>query len=379
MYAAPIVLGLYLGNDNQFLGIAPILLSILFLYTNNSITNMLSYVKFFFKKFNFQFISLSSLFFIPSVVSFIYFLTKGKVEGGIIGHTLEKNKTVGFHPEVGLYFIYAVGIMLAVIFLISIIYGLWITFQRKKESFLFVWFLSYSLPWFFLVTPQNDTRVYFIHFIIPLIILSSNMIYDFIQKNKKIISCFVSIIILVTTINTTTYVVHNIQFFDPLIKDKDLINGMLRFYGSTPQKNIGVKTAGYWIRTNTNEKDIIFSEIGFHVSKYYFHRPILANQNVSFSLSYPNVETKYVFFNQSIEDVEYVVTLAENDDIAQEYLNEFSKVVEVQEAGESRLFIYKKVSMSPFIILDTTVYDKLFDQKYGTIESLRTPCYFCYE
>ena len=127
--------------------------------------------------------------------------------------------------------------------------------------------------------------------------------------------------------------------------------------------NTGAKTAGYYIRENYDNAEI-FIYLRPATAHYYFNLPVIGSTDM-------DEAELFSYFNSVKEEVDLVVFKEKNYRLIKPYLNSFNRLVEIKSNGETVMYIYaRKDSESGVLSLNTEEYDKLFDLKYGNINSL---------
>jgi len=369
---SPIFLGIYLSSDNQFISIFPLLVCLIYKYKHKL-----------FKALPFRFFAIALLAYAPAILPFLYFLiVKHRIDGGIIAHNLLRSKIIGFHPEIFTYLIYSLGLLLFILSAIAIIYCIWTRERKKNNVVILIWASSYLLPWFFLITPALIGRPYFLPSVIPLIILSSQVIIGFFRAPlNKIVKISIFTIILFGIFNHTVYTTYKLDTrMPPTLFDSGSF-GIKYFYGDYRTDNWGTKTAGYWIRNNTSENVTLFTDVGIPVAKYYFHRKVLADPSIDYGVNISTSLQKSEFLIKMKPEIDVVVLFEKSliffNNTA---LKGFEKIVEVTQDNVTKINIYKKstsANKTKIYKLDVQQYDRIFDNDYANTRSLKVDCYFC--
>ncbi|MEK6868105.1 MAG: hypothetical protein AABX98_04760, partial [Nanoarchaeota archaeon] len=150
-----IALGFYLGADNQFPGILPVLfVSGLLFYSNKKMFQRIMWVfKAFFNKYFFFFFCVN----IPLILGAIYLTQKGLFRSSYLNLFHSKPLIFGFYYTDFFRALYDdAGPVLVVIFVISFVYTFCCTFCKKEQKnvrfFLLFWFSITAFPWLFLLS-----------------------------------------------------------------------------------------------------------------------------------------------------------------------------------------------------------------------------------
>ncbi len=378
-YLAPISLGIYLSSDNQFISIFPVILFLIYWYEYDKHANSFfasENIKRFFSKINLKFISLVLITYLPALLPFLYFyFIKGKIDGGIIAHNFAKSKIIGFHSEIVLYLIYSVGIILFLLFIFSIFQTIF-SKKEKNRLFLTIWFCSYILPWFFVISSGTNSRAYLLPGIIPLIILTADML---LRIRFKFIKYAIIAILFLSTLNHTVYTTYELNSFKPLAPiyyDKGVF-GNDYFYGDYVKDNWGIKSAGYWIRRNTDNSTKIFTTIGTPVAKYYFGKNPVDDGISFYSINSGTNEQKKKFFDTVKDNLDLVVIREQDVSAFKDIEKSFNRTLQITQNKVIKLIIYSKKSNQTVQNISVDEYDNLFDSTYSNINDLKVECYFC--
>ncbi|MFW9973608.1 MAG: ArnT family glycosyltransferase, partial [Candidatus Odinarchaeota archaeon] len=176
-------------------------------------------------------------------------------------------------------------------FYFVLIFGVLISLWHRswKVSFFGMWFLSYFIPLTFLIT--SKTSYTFISLLPPLIILAGFgikkaylIIINKIRRANKLSSiniltvgtgiCFLSLSAWNCYVTFLQYDLNPTSV--PLIYNSSYKNEMDIPYGATYGRKIGYKAAGWFVRHNSLETDVIFGDDSFKVA-YYCDRLIQGN------------------------------------------------------------------------------------------------------
>ncbi|MBI4739750.1 glycosyltransferase family 39 protein [Candidatus Woesearchaeota archaeon] len=288
----------------------------------------------------------------------------------ILGHTFSGGKT-----SIGNYAISALnwlvndaGILLSAIILLSLAVGINDLKKNKKESIFFVWGIIFLVPFFFLIPPSaTQTYVYLLFGIFGMLAYSSIVLDRFFEKNfnSKLVPIAVIAIIFVLTLYTTLIGVQGVNLPSPIKIEPP------GKYGIHYQDN-GAKAAGFWIRENTREEDIIFSDakrgdpIELPIAQYYFGRTTRAFIDATPPEIREALKTK-------IDEYSVIVTSPRDEEGTTAQLPEnFKKAAVISDAGEPRLVLYQRSRNSPPDYIDIDTANDHFDEKYGNINSLQS-------
>ncbi|MFA5142309.1 MAG: hypothetical protein WC471_05045 [Candidatus Woesearchaeota archaeon] len=266
---------------------------------------------------------------------------------GMLGHILAKPKYFGFHILPLVKSFYDITNPLLFIFIISMsLLGIKSLFRLEKRSILLFAGLIYSVPFIFFMDPTKvNLKVYLFTSIIFLILFSFVQLFQIRLKQR-----FKIMIILFLFISNFWLLFPQIYRFP--ISDSNFID-----YG-TNYGDCGIKTIGYWFRTNTPGYIKVLSfystKIGPINGKHYLHREIYSSFNQE------NIE---LIFNKYITDVDYVII----SPLQTDYLNKldnlgFNKSYEFI-AGDKIILIYSKenITLKRIGLYD---YNVLYDQTY---------------
>ena len=349
----PFLIALYFLTDNQFLGIIPLLIFTSLLFQDRK--NLFDRIKETFLIFSPKFFVIFFLIFSPVLLQFLYYANQGTPQYGFLGHFLEKTLSPGF------YVFYILGLLkdylggaLLLLLPFSLLTGLYSAIRLEKKSIFFIWFLVYSIPYFFLLPPSlTGPGMYLIGAAFSSTILASILLtdlFDFIRKktnNLRIhfLSPFADFLLIIVTFS---------YFFTPTYVANDLENSAGR----------GLRTAGYFIRENFSEEVLILTDFEPSVARIYFGREPIAEYDLSLS------EFRD-FFNRTAEKADLIV-LSETAylNLKDELPQAQSLAAVVKRENKDLLFISSKNGKNSIQQLDVNEYDILFTEKYGNYASL---------
>ncbi len=302
--------------------------------------------------FNFKLLTLPILTIIFLFAIFFVAASMGSSYGSnitMLGHLFTKKAVYGFYlfPVLG-YIINGIGPALGMISLLVIPFGLRDLFRFNKKGILLVWSFVYILP--FLLTQPSNVRAYIIYGIVPLAIYGI-IIFCKILRNHKVLRTIFVCIILFSTLLSAVSGAYNIKIFSLT----DVRPGEGSFY-----KDLGVKAIGYWIRTNTNENVVIFTDetIEPPVGKYYFHREV-------YSLFDSNTIDVYKFFLDNKNKIDYIVVSKENYLL---YNKNFFIIVESESNSKTYYILGKEKKKKE--IIDVKKYNELYNKQFSNLESI---------
>lgn len=381
-------LAIYIGTEHQFAAIFPL---IFYIGLTLSKGNYWQRTKIVLTK-----LITPRMLIIPLIVTAPLFITwgymiidGGRYDEGHFGHMFTKKTELNFYPDAIRDVIYSTGLIITLLFAISIPFGLKKIITLDKKSIPFVCAILYLAPWFFLLQFSLLHRLYYtgglISATIFVSIIFSELHNQIKQKTIKIVLTILTAITLTLTLATTLNYVYGINTpLSPIIKEgfmSDVCPGLndnvcdfpknYCYIGSTIKNNSnwGLKTAGYYIRETTKCNANIFTETGTPAAKYYFHRKIFNNE-ILWMYSTSNITEKYKLLKPILTNVSAVVVRNCNEKIAAPFLNNnFFKNVEIRSEGKPVLYIYTK-NKQQLQIMDTETYDPLFDKKYGKWQEL---------
>lgn len=286
------------------------------------------------------------------------------VSSTIFGHYLDRGYLLspGLHIKViVLGTVLSLGLPLTLIVLPIGLSSLVFIRPRSKKNILIFWFWSYIFPWLFLLNVGVPHRDYFLMWLCVLLIFGANLIecalskiaYLFFSYDlfKKLLKSFIYTSLFLSTFMYTLVYVYEIPLFT-------MDDG---FYYGNVHPNSGAKTAGYFIRKTTKPEDIIFSTLGQPISKYYFNRKIATEE-----------------LKQNVAP-DFIVVHA-NDSLIDHFLKDYYETAIILSKEMKKIMIFSKEPTNhPPSVLNVEVYDRLFDQEYGTWRSLKADCYYCFE
>lgn len=203
-------------------------------------------------------------------------------------------------------------------------------FRKKiKLGMVFHFFILHFLVWTFFF--KNIMQHPMLDFPFLTLLAAPGFIYLF-KTSKKVLKPFLCILFLLVTFSMAWY---NYTFF---IKDKGL-----------DYEEIGIKTAGWYIRKNANQRDEFLSDESFGSRELSFYT------GISESKTYLQ-DSKIRFF--LIADPE-----SNLGRLAKENL--FLSVI-VRVKGKDKILIYEKEARKEKpLVLDNEIYEGLFDQEYS--------------
>jgi hypothetical protein len=303
-------------------------------------------------------------------------ITTGITCYDLIGHTFSGSKTaLGFYLLNTIPGIIAnIGIPLLIMALLSIPFGIRDIIQMKKKASIFILALSYTIPYIILI-PGSATSVWaqvshgliwwvvYIALIIPEVYDSiKSMINGTILKYAYGVtsSLILIIVIMITLLGTFENVHHQNIYLEDDFGQQIFKNGVYK-------PNNGVKTAGYWIRENTQESVIVFSDasggqgIEPPVASYYFNRRIVG-------LKDGKLDKVYELLAEKINETDVIVAEPRNEEQLKNVLqtaNEtFFLTVRVWNKDKELLRIYSRIEM-PLQKIKVSDSDSLYDMKYN--------------
>lgn len=308
---------------------------------------------------------------------FYAILTKGFCYGTSIGHLFERSAELlrpGFYIKNFLYAIrLSCGYPMAVLSIPTMVFGYYLVANNKRGGVVFLWFLIYSLPYLFIIKAPPSYRDYYHTWLIPLIILTSDLISGMIRYlsaklNKSLWAGFIFItsIFLITFLSTLSAVFRVGPFNEP------------HYYG-TVEDNSGIKTAGYYFRNNFPQENTILSDFGMPVIKYYFNRSPLGEKKFLWTSFYPSIEEKYAHIDEKSALADIIVLNYENYLKAGQNLSNrgFYAIGEVFSNQKPKIIILSRRKRE-YKRMDAEIYDRLFDREFGSLHSLYIPAYYEY-
>lgn len=376
-------LGFYLGADNQFPGILPILFvsGLLFDTQKNIFRRIIGTLQTFLNKYLFLFFCVN----LPLIFGTIYLAQKGLVKSSYLNLFHSKALYLGFYYHDFLRALYDdAGPVLMFTFVISFIYNFicifWKKEQRKERIFLFFWFSITAFPWLFLLSSKIAWfQLYIMQPLSCLVIVSAFFFHDIFEQIKGIrqewfrrttitISVLILSCILIFTLASMSNLVYKTNYFGWQFTP---------VFGQVGE-NIGIKTIGYYVREQTSNESTIFVDVESFVGEYYLHRKIIGDLDL----------TEEQIYNQLLSLIEKEKQLFEYAFIHENYFGMLGPVLEMndyyvsaiavdaQGKAIARLYETKNKKnnetqiISTPIILQVNKYDELFNQKYGTLDEL---------
>lgn len=354
-----IVLAAYIGSENQILGFFPLLLFLAFIYTKQNLHLLIN------RLINWRLWIFPILVLIPFVIIEIYFFYLGKPFSGFLLRFLTRRGEWGFYLfDLIIFLKQNCGWVLLVFFLLGIIYGVFRLLKLEEDSILVIWLIIFATPWIFLVSFRDTlVRAYLSQMTFPLIFLLSIAL----SKIKLKIGNFKAGYILAFFIFISTFAVSMNYVFDAKLwqaKISDVDPRLIGYpYGTGPKgPNLGFKTMGYYVRENIGLEGNIFTDIRPQITRYYMHRELFAIYNES-------VEDKLRYFLAVKKRTSFVILQNQYLPNFKPYLEEFKLVAEIKTGNQTMLSIFSR-GKQDFEVLQTEVYDPLFDKKFGNIKSL---------
>ncbi|MBS3158445.1 hypothetical protein J4206_04110 [Candidatus Woesearchaeota archaeon] len=356
-----ILLSAYTLSTGTFLGIYPL---IIFIAIVANIKNFRFDGRGFIRVFlNYRVIALPILTLIFLITTYGLSSYLGVKGIGYIGHIFNRASEPGFYLfQLLSYFSANTGKIFAIYLLFGFLYGLKKLLRLEKESIFTVWALIYLLPFAFLVSPEvTVVRGYLGRGTLPLIILASIMtvdLHDYLNSvMRKLYSRMITTCIILLVMSSALANTVNVVFQTDNDTDK--------FYGSM-SINTGTKTAGYFIREIREtriEPEIIFTDLGIEAMRYYAGNSVIGEKNAA-------AQEKVNFFRLNKERIDYVIISAKNIPYFQEALNGFYESAQIYSKEKHILSIYSK-NKQDSEKLETEKVDRLFDDKYGNLYSIR--------
>lgn len=292
---------------------------------------------------------------------------------GMFGRVL--SETISSDVNVGGVFIesavsnlqYATNVLL----IISLVLCLGIFFLKKpvrtvSTKTALTWAFVYFVPFIFLI--ERDRLIG--HFI-PVAVAGAIFIALVLDNLLRIDS---------RLIRLTTSVIGTILFTSLLISSLSGVFGLIapsliRHPGDNGAvgNNRGTRTAAYWIRKNTSENSIVFSDPfagqTLSVGMYYYHRPIIS-QELGPETSPESVAE---LLEKNIEIVDFLVVGIENRDrLISKFPDAFSPVAQVSVNGEPSLVIMRKSNGSNDEVdyLEAELIDPLYSASYNRLNDI---------
>ena len=281
-----ISLGFYLGADNQFPGILPVLFvgGLLFYNQKKLFQRMIGVLRTFFNKYLLLFFCVN----IPLIFGAIYLAQKGLFRSSYLNLFHSKSLIWSFYYTDFFRALYDdAGPVFVVIFVISFIYNMgcviWKKEQRKARIFVFIWFTITVFPWLFLLSSKIAWfQLYIMQPLSCLVILSALFFHDILKGISAMqkrwcrtaaqgISVIIFSSILIFTLASTSNLVYNTNYFGWQFSP---------IFGQVGE-NIGIKTIGYYVRENTPHESTIFVDVESFVGQYYFDRSVIGDLDLT--------------------------------------------------------------------------------------------------
>lgn len=382
-------LGFYIASDFQFYGIFPliIVLGVLLKKKKGLLDNIFSVAKD-------LFVSKSVLFFLmlvlPILLSAIYLYTQNFLHNAYLLHIFQKSNHLGiFFFRTINEFYGNVGPALLVLFLTGLFYFIFKLFLNRKINkmtyFVLLWLCIQLIPWVFLVNRQDTLVIeYIYHANSAFIFLSAFFLRDlwnYFKKKTLFVILFVFLIITPTLLATSVVTYNRIPFIDVELNEntpKNLTDNWydtqvfgLNLHFGRVGRNTGIKTASYYLRGNSPNDSVIFSDHESFVAEYYTGRKIAGDLD---SFSENEIINSYLHWKQN-NSIDYIYLENKKYDVLKKIIvqDEFIPLLEVIFKNNTLGILYgKKTGKTPtdFVRLDASKTDKLFDKKYGNIKSL---------
>ena len=212
------------------------------------------------------------------------------------------------------------------------------------------------------------------------IFLSAFFVDDLLKfaKNKTAINLSMSVIMILTLLVTVS-VVYRIDILSQQDKLLDIVSNRkvivpiiqtpMYIHFGVAGRNTGLKSAGYYLRENSNSDSVIFSDQESFVAEYYTGRKVAGTLDL---FTENEIFENYEYHKKTSAKIDYVY-LEDRDYI---YLKDvvindgFKPLVMVLRKNVLLGILYGKNVSTPVITLDATKTDALFDSKYGNIQSL---------
>ena len=365
-FISSLFVSIYTLSTGTFLGIYPLLLFMVLLFSikerkNSKVFDFKQFIKYII---NPKLLLLPLLTILYLIINYLVLNLLGANNLGYVGHIFQRTSSPGFYLlNFVNYFILNTGLIFSIFLFCGFVYGVFKLIKLEKESILTVWALIYLLPFVFLISPEvTVVRGYLGAGTLPLIMLGSIMLIDLLKHlNKKINKkvSFIIIAIIITVCTSALFNCINIVFQVPENEE--------RFYGSVVP-NMGTKTAGYYLRMNSKEDSIIFTDLGVESVKYYTKRKIIGLKNEP-------AKKLLEFYKNNKNKIDYIIISSENEDLFKNDLNNYYKVAEIYDLktgfkSKSHLISIYSKSMKEYDVLDVNLVDVKFDKQYGNLKSL---------
>ncbi len=382
-YLCFFILGIYFGVDFQFYGILPLLLllGMLFRYTGNPLKDSISVFKEFFWT---PRIFLSFIPLIPIILAAFYLLSIHFIQNSYLLHIFQKTNYWGFYVLDFASILYKnVGPLLFLLFVLSLGYCLFLLSKKRLDKmylFVFMWFCIEVFPWLFIVDPITTVEFdYIMHPTSALFLLSAFFLSDLRNRlqNRKLLFSLLCLAILIPTLLMTSAVVYKkIPFYkDYSLTYKEqkgatlmeVFGTILQVHRGTKGVNTGIKSAGYYVREQTNASVILFSDQESFITEYYMGRKVVGDLDL-----FEEEEILESFEKWSnTTNIHYIYLEQKNYSLLKKKISEygFSPAAIITQGNRTLGTLYGKQMMES-TLLDISTNDPLFDQKYGNIDSL---------
>lgn len=376
-----IVLGLYLGSDNQFLGILPILFfSGLLFYKNKNIFKRIILV---IRTFLSKYVSLFLIVALPLIASAVYLIAIGLARSSYLNFFHSKQLVLNLYYPAFLSALYDdVGPGLLGVFFISFLYNffmiIWTKEQRDTRLLVLFWFIVTATPWLFLLSPEIvQFRLYILQPIACLVIYSGLLFSDIFDIAGKIrgkllqrllggCCIFIIMFVLTITIISASNLVYQTNYLG--LQFPPIFGGVVA--------NTGIKTIGFYVRNCTPKESSVFVDVESFVGQYYFSRKIVGDLDLTDEqmydqlVHYINLSNKKGADKKSYFDYAFINNKHFTSLGAVLEKNKYSViVVGVDGQGVTVAKLYKKQdkkdSAQVLRVLPIQQYDLLFNEKYG--------------
>ena len=261
----------------------------------------------------------------------------------------------------------------SVILICGTLISLW--FRNWKLYFFVTWFLAYFIPLIFLLLP-SPTYTYVL--LAPLILLASFgihksyfMVTDRIRKVRiKTVNvfvilaglCFLSLSVWNSYITFLQYDIYPASA--PLFyNSRSYKTEQDAPYGANYGRKIGYKAAGWFIRHNSNENDVI---LGDDPAKAAYYCDRLIKGDIKHPEDFETIKRElpknlFILFPSHLIDqyTEIWTFTGEN----------YNLVAVVSYDGQSTMFIFGPSPSSEVTELSIEKYEKLFDEEFGSVEN----------
>lgn len=386
--AGYVSLAYYIFSENQAIGIIPILLYTSYVYTplNSSISTRILYaIKQLFSPLGSFLFFLISL---PVALAALYLTTKGLFLSSYLNLFHSKPIVVSFYFDYVLTsFIDDIGVPFTILLLVGFVsYFILLSIQKmsKTSTIFLIWFAIYTTPWLFLVVPTSyELRAYNTYTLCSLIFLSSYMINFLLTLPEKVTTHNIikKLYMVLLFLLFLLFFLHSFFIVVSAVYREDYFG----FSMPTPvfgywKENNGIKTIGYYIREHLPADSVVFADVELFNAHFYFNRTIIADLDLSseqiysqlFSHFYPdlnsserNVQFEYAFIQK--KHFALLAPLLEQNGYG-------IIVITVNNNEEEIAYLYantRKIKMDARpVILHIKEYDKLFNERYGTLDAL---------